>query len=340
MSRHRRAATVVVLALGAVAIAPGLPSVGAQVQTPSATPLDDARLAAEAIPFVGTLSVQWIDRDGVHSTQLAVRGTGGEVQIDGAQPVIATPDGRLVLRATGWSLIAPGDPSTLGQMPPMSDKFAMTTMAGPDVAGRPTNLVDVRNRQGDTDERLFLDAETGLVLRREQIDGGQAVRIVEFTTIEVGPVAREATLPIHHDDRPQQVRPAALPAPFRAPVRLAAGYALVGVLRQVGVVEVVYSDGLHSLSLFEQGGTLDVGRLPHTGETVSLPGGRGVRYDWPGGQLITWQSGLATYTVVGDGPAADLLAAAISVPLARRLSVMQRVRHTCHRLLVELAGRG
>jgi hypothetical protein len=340
VSRAGWAASVVVLVVGAVAIAQGLPPVGAQLQTPAGTPLDDGRVAAEAIPFVGTLSVQWIDRDIVHTSRLAVRGTGGEVEIDGAQPVIATPDGRLVLRATGWSLIAPGDPSTLGRVPPMSDKFAMTTMAGPDVAGRPTNLVDVRNRQGDTDERLFVDVDTGLVLRREQIDGGQTVRTVEFTTIQVGPVAQRATLPIHRDDRPRQLRPAALPAPFGAPVRLAAGYALVGVLRHTGAMQVVYSDGLHSLSLFEQAGALDIGRLPRSGETVSLPGGRGVRYGWPGGQLITWQAGLATYTVVGDGPAADLLAAATSVPPARRLSILQQVRHTCHRLLVELAGNG
>ena len=89
---------------------------------------------------------------------------------------------------------------------------------------------------------------------------------------------------------------------------LSGGYALVGVLRHTGVVQVVYSDGLHSLSVFEQAGTLDVGRLPRSGEAVSMPLGQGVRYGWPGGQVITWQSGHATFTVVGDGPADDLLA--------------------------------
>jgi hypothetical protein len=335
MSRSRRVATAVVLALvvGGVEWAPTRTAT-------AASPLDDARQAAEATPFVGTLSVEWIDLDGRHSTRLAVRGTGREVRIDGAQPVIATPGGRLVLEAGGWAMIAPDDPSTLGEPPPLSDKFDLTSISGPDVAGRPTTLVDIRTRQGNIDERLYLDHETGLVLRREQIDGGQAVRIVEFTTIQIGPVAQPAALPIHHDEQSQRLRPSALPAPFRAPVSLAAGYALVGVLRHAGIVQAVYSDGLHSLSVFEQSGSLDVGLLPRSGQAVSMPLGQGVRYSWPGGQVITWQSGQAAYTAVGDGPVGDLLAAANSVPRAGRLSLGQRFRSACRRLVVELAGRG
>lgn len=340
MIGSRRATGAVALALAVVAVTPVLaqPSAGAQ---PSAmTRLDDARTAAEATPFEGTMSVQWTDSGGVHITEVGVRGTGGVVQFDGAQPVIATPDGRLVMQAGGWSLVAPGDPSTVGQAPPLADKFDMTAMVGPDVAGRPTLLVDVRTLQGNTDERLYLDLDTGLVLRREQIDDGQAVRIVEFTSIHIGPEAEEATLPIHQDALPQRMSPSALIAPFRAVTRLADGYVLVGVQRRMGIVQALYSDGLHSLSVFEQGGSLDVGRLPRSGEVVAVARGRGVRYGWPGGQVITWQSGQATYTVVGDGPASDVLAAATSVPPARRLSVVQRIRYTCRRLLVELTGRG
>jgi negative regulator of sigma E activity len=340
MIASRRATGTIALALAVVAVAPALVPLEAVAQPLAVSRLDDARRAAEATPFEGTLSVQWTDSNGVHATELGVRGTGGVVQFDGAQPVIATPDGRLVLQASGWSLIAPSDPATVGQVPPLSDKFDTTVMVGPDVAGRPTLLMDVRTLQGDTDERLYLDLETGLVLRREQIDDGHAVRVVEFTSIHIGPVAQEATLPIHRDDLPQRMRPSALTAPFIAPLRLAAGYVLVGVQRRSGIVQVLYSDGLHSLSVFEQGGALDVGRLPRSGEVVAVAARPGLRYGWPGGQLITWQSGHAIYTVVGDGPAADVLAAATSVPPARRLSVVQRIRYTCRRLLVELAGRG
>jgi hypothetical protein len=336
----RRAAGAIALAVAVVAVAPALGPQGAEAQPAALARLDDARTAAEATPFEGTMSVQWTDSAGVHLSELGVRGVGGVVQFDGAQPLIATPDGRLVLQAGGWSLVAPGDPSTVGQAPPLADKFDMTAMVGPDVAGRPTLLVDVRTLQGDTDERLYLDVDTGLVLRREQIDNGQAVRIVEFTSIHIGPVAQEATLPIHRDDLPQRLQPSALIAPFRAASRLAAGYVLVGVQRRMGIVQALYSDGLHSLSVFEQAGALDVGRLPRSGEVVTVARGSGVRYGWPGGQVITWQSGQATYTVVGDGPAGEVLAAATSVPPARRLSLVQRVRYTARRLLVEFIGRG
>jgi hypothetical protein len=94
------------------------------------------------------------------------------------------------------------------------------------------------------------------------------------------------------------------------------------------------------LSVFEQGGALDVGGLPGAGEIVAIGAERGVRYSWPGGQLVTWQSGPLMYTAVGDGPVADVLAVAKSFPAAKSLSALQRVRLTSRRLLEDLTGRG
>jgi hypothetical protein len=115
---------------------------------------------------------------------------------------------------------------------------------------------------------------------------------------------------------------------------------LVGVLRRQGVVQAEYSDAVHTLSVFEQGGALNVAGLPSAGERVPLGSVRGVRYSWPGGQLVTWQSGPLTYTAVGDGTVSDVLAVASSFPAARPLSVGQRLRLTCRRLLEDLTGRG
>ena len=163
--------------------------------------------------------------------------------------------------------------------------------------------------------------------------------MVAFTSIAIGSVSQPAAPAVAHDDRPQRLQPATLPAPFRAPAQLAAGYALVSVLGRRAVVEVVYSDGLHSLSVFEQGGGLDGQKLPRSGDPVTMGTAHGVRYGWPGGQLITWQSGPATFTVVGDGPMADLVAATASLPPARSLSIRQRIRLTCRQMLSELTGR-
>ena len=42
-----------------------------------------------------------------------------------------------------------------------------------------------------------------------------------------------------------------------APARLADGYTRVGVFRRDGVVQVLYSDGIYDLSVFERRGVLD-----------------------------------------------------------------------------------
>jgi hypothetical protein len=49
---------------------------------------------------------------------------------------------------------------------------------------------------------------------------------------------------------------------------------------------------------------------------------------YPGGQVVVWQSGGSTFTVVGDGTPADVLAAARAVPVTRMPgdSVASRIR--------------
>jgi len=324
----------------AAATVAGAAGANQPAQSAPGNPLDAARQATEHTQFRGTLSVQWVDGRGQHRTQLDVRGTGTAVYLDGPKAMVATPDERLVLQSTGWSLVAVGDPSTIGLAPPMNGKYSVSSQPGPVVAGRPTTLVDIRTVLGTIDERMYLDDSTGLVLRREQFDGGAAVRVVAFTSIDIGAGSQEQAPMVRHDDRPHQLEPLALAAPYRAPRQLAAGYVLVSVLRRQGVVQAVYSDAVHTLSVFEQGGALDAGGLPGAGEMVAIGAERGVRYSWPGGQLVTWQSGPLMYTAVGDGPVADVLAVAKSFPAAKPLSALQRVRLTSRRLLEDLTGRG
>ena len=302
--------------------------------------LDEARRAAEVTPFRGTVSVEWLDSLGVHRGLLTVNDTAGDIQIEGqgAEAMVATANERLVLGAGGWSLVAPGSPTAYGPEPPLAQKYRVTTANGSPVAGRQTTLVDIRNADSSSEERLFLDQGTGLLLRREQQERGKTVRVVSFESIQIGPVAGLRTPQPQRNERPRQLSPDRLAAPYRAPQTLAAEYQRVGVLREKGVVQVVYSDGLHSLSIFEQVGQLDVGGLPRPAETVEVGSARGLRYSWPGGDVVTWQSGPATYTVVGDGPEAEVLAAAGSLPRARSLSTAQRFRSTCRRLIEELTG--
>jgi sigma-E factor negative regulatory protein RseB len=302
--------------------------------------LDQARLAAEVTPFEGTVLVQWVDSFGVHAMTLSVKDTAGAVQIEGQghRAIVATSNERLVLEAGGWSLVAPGSPTAYGPEPALASKYQVRSSNGPLVADRPTTLVDIHTADGSSEERLFVDQGTGLLLRREQQEAGRTVRVVSFESIQIGPVAGLRTPSAQKDERPHQLAPNALPAPYRAPQTLASGYQRVGVLRSHGVVQVVYSDGLHSLSVFEQTGQLDVGDLPRPAEAVAMGRAKALRYSWPGGDVVTWQSGSATFTVVGDGPEPDVLAAARSLPRARSLSSLQRFRSACRRLVEELTG--
>ena len=250
------------------------------------------------------------------------------------------PMSGMLLQSTGWSLVGPGDPSAWGPPPPMTAKYTAVRQKGPDVAGRPTDLVDVRNRQGNTDELLYLDTATGLVLRREQFENGQPVRVVAFTEVVVGPAARESIPSVNRSQQPQRLRPQALGAPFRAPGRLAAGYRLVGVVAPPG----------------RRPGRLQ--RWP--AQPVGLRAGRRTRRSTaasyrrggdhgrrPGGPLRVARRP-ADHLAVGAGdlhrgrgrPGERRAGAVSSFPPARLLSVRQRIRLTSRRLFEELTGRG
>jgi negative regulator of sigma E activity len=321
-------------ALAAAAVAfPAHPSAGDNV-------LDQARHAAEVTPFEGTVSVQWVDSQGVHSNLLTVKDTGGAIQLDGAgaRAMVATANERLALESGGWSLVAPGSPTAYGPEPPLAGKYRVTTTGGLPVAGRATTLVDLRTADGSSEERLFLDQGTGLLLRREQQEASKTVRVVSFESIQIGPISGLRTPRVENNERPRQLSPDHLGAPYRAPQALANGYRRVAVLGEKRVVQVVYSDGLHSFSVFEQVGQLDSGDLPRPAEAVQVGSAPALRYSWPGGDVITWQSGPATYTVVADGPETEVLATAGSFPHARSLSIEQRFLSTCRRLVEELTG--
>ena len=319
--------------VGAGLALPAQPSAGDSV-------LDQARHAALVTPFEGTVSVQWVDSQGVHSDLLKVTDTGGDIQIDGqgARAMAETDNERLALQSGGWSLVAPGSPTAYGPEPALAPKYQVTTATGLPVAGRPTTLVDFRTADGSSEERLFVDQGTGLLLRREQQEDSKTVRVVSFESIQIGPTSGLRPPRITKNEQPRQLSPDQLDAPYRAPQALAAGYQRVGVLEEQHVVQAVYSDGLHGLSVFEQVGQLNAGDLPRPAETVQLGSARGLRYSWPGGDVITWQSGPATYTVVSDGAESEILAAAGSLPHAGSLSTGQRFLSTCRRLVEELTG--
>jgi negative regulator of sigma E activity len=136
------------------------------------------------------------------------------------------------------------------------------------VAGRPVDVVVVRRSGSSPLARLWLDTATRLVLRREDYDSdGRTLRASAFVRIELaqpgpseirgadpvpGPAGRllsEADLATMRGDG------------WQAPVTLPHGLELL-VARFSGegdeqVLHLTYSDGVSSVSLFEQRGLLD-----------------------------------------------------------------------------------
>lgn len=293
-------------------------------------PVEEAREAARRVPFSARVEVSWVDREGLHTAELGVRAVGGRIRVqgpaedgDGGGPTVIEDDGEV------GGLLAP----------PLERTYELVRQDGPVVADRPTELLLLR-RDGELRERLAIDEATGLVLLREVYGSeGKPVRIVRVLALETAPLAEPAAGAATRSDPPRFLSVSRLSSRYRAPASLDGGYRRVGAYRHSQGVQLLYSDGLHGLSLFTQPGPLAPGALPAGGEPVWVGRTAAVHYTWPGGEVITWESGRMVHTLVGDGTTADLLAAAASVPPPGRPSVLDRVRATS-RTVAELISGG
>ena len=315
----------------AIAVTLGLaPAAGA-----SDGSLDEVRDAMAKATFTGDVAVSWRDGATLRRTSVAVRAEHGAIEFDGPVPIVKTLDSYFVRMSGGWSDLAPNAET----LQPTADKYTLRRDVGPAVAGRPTASLEILDG-GRVRERVALDRELGVVLRREQFDDdGVVVRRVEFTSFTPAMTAKRHGRPgAFRVETPSTM--GGVPAPYRAPVALDGGYRRVGVYKRGPVVQVVYGDGVYGLSVFEQPGRLNGDELPTAGRPATVAGHRARSYVWPGGRLVTWEAGGSTFTVVGDGLPADVLAAAASLKTARALSAGQRLRQTARELVETLSGRG
>jgi hypothetical protein len=302
-------------------------------------PFDRAREAAGRVSFTGTVEIRWLDGPTEHHEQLTVQSADGSMLLRGGnQVMVSATSERLVQHPDGgWNLLWPTAVDRVDGPDP-GLKYQTTEHDGPPVAGRPTTVVDVR--QGPVlREQVSLDGETDLLLERRQFDpSGTTTRVVGFTSLVIDP-ATAPPPPVTSDDRaPEIVAPARLASAGMAPARLADGYARVGVYRRNGVVQVLYSDGIYDLSVFERQGALDRHELGTAGGPVAVGEAAGWRYAWPGGQVVLWQAGATVFTVVSDAPLDQVLTAArdLPVPAKAKPSVMERLRSLSRTLIQPL----
>lgn len=301
-------------------------------------PLRAAGRAAERVSFMGVLEVRWSTEGGEHSESLLVQGAKGEIIVRGGSAVMASPQHRLVEHGGAWDLLWPV-PRGGRERPDPALKYHLTAGAATVVAGRSSRVVEVHD-DGMLLERLYLDTETDLLMRREQFEPGRSapVRSSGFQTVVVGTSTAAPNRPVKVvDAAPRLIASSHLPRGVSAPRGLDEGYERLGLYRRSGVTQVLYSDGLYDLSVFQQEGRLDRSELPG-GDRVAMGKGKGWHYDWPGGHLVVWEARGVVHTAVSDAPLDQVLAAIRSLPVAGgSASLVRRLRQVCRALVQPLA---
>jgi sigma-E factor negative regulatory protein RseB len=185
--------------------------------------------------------------------------------------------------------------------------YDLVVAGGGQVLGRPVTIVTA-SQAGELRARFWIDDATGLLLRRDLYAQGRPVRTSAYTSLQI----------LHHSYMRHLPPEVAVPPSRRISTRIAAvltdrgwsypprlaGSFRITALRQVGstgrVMSADYTDGLSTLSVFEERGTLDASALPglrqvRVGDRVFY-----VREGVP--MTVVWQSGDTVFTVVTDLP--------------------------------------
>ena len=197
--------------------------------------------------------------------------------------------------------------------------------------GRRTTVLEARRPEvtgaGAVAGRFWLDSSTGMVLRRDVLDdSGAVVRSTTFEGLNVG-IARtlpDRLAPAGHvldESWLAAMRDQGWPVRQSLPGGLDLFEARLhnnGDDPDDGVLQLSYSDGLSTISLFVQPGELpdDPPGTPRPvdgGGTVWETGGNPERMVWSGGGR--------TWTLLSDAPASTIRAALLALP-----HVPQRVR--------------
>ncbi|MBW3601877.1 MAG: hypothetical protein KY434_04150 [Actinobacteria bacterium] len=245
---------------------------------------------------------------------------------DEGSPVEGTP--------VTLALAPPGD--DMARLPDLERKYEVRVTGSEQVLDRPCTRVQIRRRaDGRLRERVWIDDESGLTLRRQSYDGaGRLLRLATWVSLDLRPRwARSGGSGGGTGEREAAVDESGLAvlrsAGWHVPGRLPGGYRPLGAYAasspDASPLQVVYGDGLYRVSLFQQPGAADMDALPPGGRPSTQPGFRAIV--WPGAvpTRLVWQGDDVTYALVGDIPPDELWAIARSLPGPPRDSLVDRL---------------
>lgn len=337
--------TLVAAATAAVTLSPAAPAVTQVQDDPGRPPtaralLEQAATATESLALEGRVAIVTFDSAGPSVSEIeVVRGRSGQLRMgqgaswmvgrSGEDAFLWEPDGGRLLRFGGVDPV----PFSVGRL---MDNYDMTVAGTRDLGTGPATVLAAREHGAARDrEHLYVDDATGMIVRRDTFQAdGRPARVVAFTDLDVEAEAAAAP-PMPSADDPMQpqsldtgqlrvlesvgwVAPRSLPGGYR----LRSSHALPDP--DTGSLHLVYSDGLYTLSLYEQHGRL---RSDALDGAATISEGEVRVHRWPGAQpaRIVWSGDGLVFTVITDAPYDHALRVAAALPrdppppLVRRL---------------------
>jgi MucB/RseB N-terminal domain len=275
--------------------------------------LNRAMDAPEAVSYSGTQYVTaWSSPDAGESISAIVdvvhrAGGSTEVRVHGARPLPVVDE-----RSNAAWLADGGGPVAL-----LIRGYDVALVGTASVAGRPTQVVEAHRSDGTTAARLWLDTDTALPLRREVYnDDGTTRAASAFVEFSLERAPRPIRAPVADSTADTSLRRHDLlqlrSDGWTCPNRLAGGLVLYEARRVGDAIQLSYSDGVVTVSVFEQWGVLDEENL--SGFAAREVDG-GVIYSsaGPPAQFI-WSAGDRVVTVVADAPTETIDAVLEAMP--------------------------
>lgn len=279
--------------------------------------------------YEGRLAIVSFDQGGPTLAEIEIgRGADGQMRIGAAETWVVgrSFEDAFYFRPEAGSLLRLGNVEPIAfDLEELTRKYEVGTAGTRDLRTGAAWVLVLRERGAEHDrERLYVDHATGIVVRRDTFGAeGVPKRVVAFTSLTV--TDPEMTTPdlageqrrsdhvVSEDglailDRVGWAVPRELPGRFR----LRRGVALPDE-SQRSSLHLIYSDGLYTLSVYEQHGTLDLD---------GIPGAAGYRWQdrhvwrWPGAEpeRVVWSGAGTTFTAVSDAPLDVMMTAVAALP--------------------------
>jgi sigma-E factor negative regulatory protein RseB len=270
------------------------------------TLLEQAARAARDLDYRGTQIVSFWSETGSSAAMIDVEHVGGRGLLMRVAPTPQNPGGAVYDDEAGEVPDAIG----LGALGLLREQYEAAVEGPGTVAGRPADVVTVHRPGQGTAARFWIDRQTRLPLRREVLDGaGRTIKESAFLEVSVGPVRVAPDVLRIAQPMPLMNGVPADAGALRAdgwhvPERLQTGMRLIDGRLSGETLHLTYSDGLSSVSVFQQRGELDSAAVD--GWTRADVGTHAVWVQDAFPRRVVWAGAGTVFTVVADCPQATL----------------------------------